>query len=156
MWSVKAGKRGLSGFSSQASADSQKLRGKLSVCKTRSESRSSEPKKTVRSCAEARSLLLERPDDEDGHQRGDADGEEQQGQFLGLALSLPGARLRFHGFHDDASLPQSAIPDNGPTVDGTGVMYLKFLGGARASRMHRQHLRSKPDSQTGRHTARIA
>ena len=80
---------------------------------------------------ESRSLLLERPDEEDGHQRGDADGEDQQGQLLGLALSLPGARLGFHGFHDDASLPQSAISSNGPTVDGTGVTYLKFLEGGR-------------------------
>ena len=80
---------------------------------------------------EGRSLLLERPDEEDSHQRGDADGEHQQGQLLGLALSLPGARLGFHGFHDAASLPQSAIPGNGPTVEGTGVTYLKFLGGGR-------------------------
>ena len=78
---------------------------------------------------ESRSLLLERPDEEDGHQRGDADGEDQQGQLLSLAFSLPGARLGFHGFHDDASLPQSAIPDNGPTVAGTGVTYLKLFGG---------------------------
>jgi hypothetical protein len=98
---------------------------------------------------ESRSLLLERPDEEDGHQRGDADGEDQQGQLLGLALSLPGARLGFHGFHDDASLPHSAIPSNGPTVDGTGVTYLKFLGGGREVSDAPPASSIRPDSRGG-------
>jgi len=75
---------------------------------------------------ESRSPLLERADDEDGHQRGDAEAEDQERQLLAFAFALQEARFGVRGVHDDASLPQAAARDNGPTVDGTGVTYLKF------------------------------
>jgi hypothetical protein len=69
---------------------------------------------------------LKRPHEEDGKQRGDADAEDQERELLALAFCLPRARLGFRGVHDDASLPQAALPDNGPSVGGTGVTCLKF------------------------------
>jgi hypothetical protein len=75
---------------------------------------------------ESRSPLLERADDEDGHQRRDAEAEDQERQLLAFAFALQEARFGVRGVHDDASLPQAAARDNGPTVGGTGVTCLKF------------------------------
>ena len=38
--------------------------------------------------SESRGPLLERADEEDGHQRGDADAEDQERELLALALTL--------------------------------------------------------------------
>jgi hypothetical protein len=76
---------------------------------------------------ESRSPSLERPHEKDGQQRGDADAEDQERELLAFALTLQEARFGVRGVHDDASLPQPATCGNGPTVDGTGVTYLKFF-----------------------------
>ena len=69
------------------------------------------------------SRSLERPDEENGHQPGDADPEDQERQLLALSSALQGVRF---GVHHAASLPQPAPRDNGPTVEGTGVTCPKF------------------------------
>ena len=66
--------------------------------------------------------MLEGPDEEDRHQRHDADGEDGERQFLAFLHTLPHTRLGLHGL---SSLLHEATSHNGSTVLGTWVTCLK-------------------------------